>query len=82
MKISKIIAGSLVGTSAMTVFSYVISERKNKLFKEPALLNLLLGKVKASDLHQNKKNPEGWIVHYLVGLFFTVVYDQIWKKTK
>jgi hypothetical protein len=82
MNTAKILTGSVTGTLVMTMFSYLVSEKKNKLFKEPALLNLLLGKVKSSDLHQNHKNPEGWIIHYLVGLFFTVVYDQVWKKTK
>jgi hypothetical protein len=66
----------------MTMFSYLVSEKKNKLFKEPVLLNVLLGKVKSSDLQRNDKNPEGFIIHYLVGLFFAAVYDQVWKKTK
>jgi hypothetical protein len=80
-KIVNILSGSVTGTVMMTMFSYLVSEKRKKFFKEPVLLNVLLGEIKSSDLQRNDKNPEGFIIHYFVGLFFTAVYDQVWKKT-
>jgi hypothetical protein len=82
MRLLKILVGSITGTFMMTAFSYFISEKKRKQFKEPVLLNFLLGKVKSSDLKVNEGNPAGYIIHYTVGLFFTILYDQIWQRTK
>ncbi len=85
MNIPKIISAGLVGTSMMTLFSYLVSEKKNKQFKEPVLLSTLLGKGGSlgTSLNGSKENTlDGWVVHYAVGFFFATIYDQIWTKHK
>jgi hypothetical protein len=79
--IPEVLSGALAGTSAMTLYSYVLSSKKNKQFREPELLAILLKRL----FPESKKSTtqmEGWILHYGVGLLFTAVYDRIWRKTK
>jgi hypothetical protein len=80
MNVTKVITAGIVGTSMMTLFSYWISEDKDKQFREPALLAILLKRM----LKSNDDGPfllSGWIIHYNVGLLFTLLYDKLWQKT-
>ena len=80
MNVTKVISAGIIGTSMMTLFSYLISEDKDKQFREPALLAILLKRILKSN---NDKTflLSGWIIHYNVGLLFTLLYDQLWQKT-
>lgn len=80
MSVLKIILGAVVGTSIMTVFTFFISYRQNKQFKEPVLLNNLLRNTEAL---KNRKIPtiSGWLIHYGAGISFVVAYHFIWKFT-
>lgn len=81
MKLLKIALAGISGTTLMTLFSYVLSIKKKKQFKEPEILNKLL---KRADLNLDtihKKDPPGWVLHYLAGLSFSLAYDSIWRKT-
>jgi hypothetical protein len=75
--ISNIIYSSALATSAMTLFSYVVSEKENKNFKEPQLLGTFLRnscdcqKVIASD---RLWKLAGWGLHYGIGLGFAAGY--------
>jgi hypothetical protein len=80
-KLARIISATLSGTSMMTAFSYFTSEKKDKFFKEPELLNLLLRKLPA-DIKVERKSIQGWLMHYLVGFFFCWVYSQKWYNQK
>jgi hypothetical protein len=75
----KIVLAGTAGTSAMTLFSYAVSEYIDKNFKEPRVLGALLERV----LFTGRKNtePAGWLLHYGVGLAFTSAYDFIWRRT-
>jgi len=80
MNITKVITAGVIGTSMMTLFSYWVSKDKDKQFREPALLAILLKRM----LKTNDDKVfllSGWIIHYKVGLIFTVLYDQFWQKT-
>ncbi len=80
MNLSKVISAGILGTSMMTLFSYWVSEDKNKQFREPALLAILLKRL----LNNNDERAlliTGWIIHYKVGILFIVGYDQLWRKT-
>jgi hypothetical protein len=79
--VKKISAGALAGTSVMTAFSYLITNEKNREFREPVLLGILLKKVIPS---MSKKNSTigGWLIHYGVGFLFAAAYHQLWKRTK
>ncbi len=67
--------GCVAATSMMTLFSYWYSRKYRKQFREPELLNHLLG-------HREniRGSAGGWLVHYAVGLLFTQVYWRAWKK--
>ena len=81
MQVTKIIAAGITGTSAMTLFSYIISALKEKNFKEPELLSKLMFRI-VPDMKKDESDIAGWNTHYLVGLAFAAVYAQLWSKTK
>lgn len=45
MKKSNVVAGAIAGTAAMTLFSYFLSGKKDKDFREPALLGKMINRV-------------------------------------
>jgi len=49
-EVYNVLSAALVGTSFMTAFSYVISEKEKKFFKEPELLNLLLKRIYSASI--------------------------------
>lgn len=79
-EIITIIIATLAGTSVMTAFSYLASESFNKLWKEPVLLNLVASKAKI-EFSPRRKSLFGWLVHYLIGLAFVLIYHFIWKTS-
>jgi hypothetical protein len=81
LHIPEILSGAIAGTSAMTLYSYVLSEFKNKQFREPELLAILLKRL-FPQINKSTTHVEGWMLHYSVGLLFTSLYDQVWRKTK
>lgn len=78
MDFTRIILATIVGTTWMTGFSYLISTTFNKLYKEPVLLNYLLLFL-GVDMHENSKKLSGWIIHYIIGLLFVIAYDILWQ---
>ncbi len=78
MDILRIMIGALVGTTMMTIFSYLISVGFQKLYKEPVLLKYLLLKSGAS-LTKKETAAGGWILHYAIGIFFIATYHFLWK---
>jgi len=74
---AKILASAFLGTSAMTLYSYLRSGSDNKNFREPQLLNCLL-----ENLELQIPNPtvSGWILHYKVGLGFATAYHCLFNK--
>lgn len=79
--VKKILLASFTGTTAMTVFSYVLAGKESKQFKEPVLLNNLLNN-STFFASVDKKSPAGWLLHYSIGTFFATGSHIIWKLTK
>ena len=73
----QVLIASIAATSAMTLFSYAISKSFRELYKEPVLLTFVLSKFKL-DLSLNTKAILAWLVHYLIGLIFVVIYHILW----
>jgi len=73
----QVLIASIAATSAMTLFSYAISKSFRELYKEPVLLTFVLSKLKL-DLSLNTKAILAWLVHYLIGLIFVVIYHILW----
>ena len=78
MDFIRIILGTLVGTTLMTFFSYLVSKIFNKLYKEPVLLNYLLHYL-GIDMRDRAKRIAGWVIHYIIGLVFAIGYDLLWQ---
>lgn len=80
MQFGKILFAGIVGTSAMTLFSYLVSERKNRNFKEPELLGQLIERLPIKSSNQSAQLA-GWGIHYAIGISFMACYSEIWKQT-
>lgn len=70
---------SIMATSAMTWFSYAMSNNFRELYKEPVLLTYAIDKMKI-DLSPQSKKTWGWLLHYIIGFLFVVGYHIIWVK--
>lgn len=79
--ILKILLGAIIGTSLMTIFSYIVAEVSEKEFKEPVLLNHLITQSSKLGIAANSMKFLGWILHYGMGLCFLVIYYLLWKYT-
>jgi len=75
--LSQIVISSIAATSAMTLFSYVISASFRELYKEPVLLTYLLTKAHVQVSPQTK-TVLAWILHYIIGLLFVIAYHFLW----
>jgi hypothetical protein len=75
MNFLQIVCGGAIGTSVMTIFSYVISQVRGKQFREPELLNELLVRARVMKFTSSKNHPLGWIIHYGVGFAFVTLYQ-------
>lgn len=73
----QILIASIAGTSAMTLFSYIISTSFRELYKEPVLLTYILSKLNL-DLSIKTKAVLAWLLHYIIGLIFVVAYHILW----
>ncbi|MDP1813656.1 MAG: hypothetical protein Q8K92_04345 [Leadbetterella sp.] len=79
MQTGKTLISAIAGTSAMTLFSYLTSESKNKNFREPEVLGQLINRLPQS-VSKEKSQIAGWGAHYATGLAFELVLNEIWKR--
>ena len=77
MRFIKPLVAGAVGTTFMTLYSYVYSELKGKQFREPVLLAHLLEGIE--EAHKRKEILKGWLAHYLVGATFSITYQALFK---
>ncbi|SDJ89361.1 hypothetical protein SAMN05421823_101353 [Catalinimonas alkaloidigena] len=76
----KLVRSSLIGTSAMTLFSYAAAALTQEQFEEPVVLGRLLqGRGQSPTVGQR---IAGWGLHYAAGLGFTVGYHLLWRQTR
>lgn len=73
MECIEIPAATIMATSAMTLFSYLVSESFKKLYKEPVLLEFLLSSFRI-DFSNRQKEVASWLIHYAIGLVFVISY--------
>lgn len=84
MKIAKILVAGIVGTSFMTLYSYIISKREKDQFVEPVLLNELVDRSGSlPDINNDEKgtHPAGWLGHYGIGVAFVLAYYVLWRRS-
>lgn len=80
METKKILSATIVGTTAMTLFSYLVSLKAKKNFTEPELLHEI-AQENLPQVDDAIVKPASWATHYGVGLAFTGVYSQVWEHT-
>lgn len=78
MNLLKIFIAAFSATNVMTTFSYLLSARYKKLFKEPVMMNFIL---EGFGLHLKGRwhKVGGWIAHYIIGLFMVFIYESLWR---
>lgn len=81
MKTGNLLLAAFVGTTSMTLFSYLVSRKKNKNFKEPELLGKMLYRV-IPGIKKPDSKVAGWCLHGATGLAFTIVYKVLLDHTK
>ena len=83
MKLGKILLAGVVGTTFMTLYSYIISKREREQFVEPVLLNELIDRSETLpeiDNAEKKVHPAGWLGHYGIGVVFVLSYYVLWRR--
>lgn len=73
----QILISSIAATSIMTLFSYAVSASAREVYKEPVLLTYILHTFHL-DISSTSKTILGWVLHYLIGLCFVILYHVIW----
>lgn len=74
----QILTAAVAATSVMTLCSYAVSAAAREIYKEPLLLTYVLSKLH-QQISPKLKLVLGWVLHYLIGLFFVIGYHIIWS---
>ncbi|MCF2446675.1 hypothetical protein L0657_22145 [Dyadobacter sp. CY345] len=77
--IIKTVISSLAATTAMTLFSYAVSDHEKENFREPDLLATFIGRT--CGVGKEASQPMGWASHYLIGAGFAIAYLLFFKNT-
>lgn len=76
-----IVSAALLGTTVMTLFSYLVAEIQKEKFREPELLATLLRRL-VPELSSKYGRIAGWKIHYAVGLVFAIIYARLWEEKR
>lgn len=76
----KIIIAGIVGTTFMTLYSYIRAKKERQQYVEPVLINKLIDNSENVDLDDTSSHPAGWGLHYATGIAFIAAYYFVWKK--
>jgi len=80
MKTTDIILAGIVGTTAFTAFSYLVSKTMDKNFKEPRLLGKMVDDIMPG-MQEKESQFTGWLIHYLTGVAFAGAYNALIDST-
>lgn len=79
--VEKIIIAGIVGTTFMTLYSYVKGRKENQEYVEPVLINKLINNSENLPyIHHENTNITGYVLHYATGIGFMALYYLLWKK--
>lgn len=81
MNIKKLLASGIAGTSFMSIYSYALSEFRDKNFKEPKVLGELLKRL-IPIIKKRYARYDGWVIHYIVGIMFAAAYMYLWETKR
>ncbi len=75
----KAFSAAILGTTAMTAFSYLFSYLSKDNTKEPTLLGKMIRRL-FPGISRKHSRTSGWIVHYAVGVLFAELYSRVWEQ--
>ena len=79
--IEKIIIAGIVGTTCMTIYSYIKAKEEKQRYVEPVLLNELIDNSEnLPAIKKEESHPAGWALHYVTGILFVWAYWLLWRK--
>jgi len=79
--VEKIIIAGIVGTTFMTLYSYLKAKKENQEYVEPILINKLIDNSKIlPPISDEEIHPAGWLLHYGTGIGFVSLYYLLWKR--
>ncbi|MFP5039580.1 hypothetical protein [Parasediminibacterium sp. JCM 36343] len=76
----KVLSMGILATSAMTIFSYLVSELMSENFREPEIMAIFI-----KDLLPTAKQCApyfAWCLHYIIGFSFVIIYMKLWDNNK
>jgi len=79
--LEKIVIAGMVGTTFMTLYSYLKGKKENEKYVEPELLNELIDNSdNLPPIENEESHPAGWGLHYGAGVAFVGAYWLLWEK--
>jgi len=79
MDAKNILTGAIAGTAAMTAFSYFLSDKESKDFREPALLAKMIRRAFPETKKPFSKTA-GWMMHVSMGILFAYLSKRMIRK--
>jgi hypothetical protein len=79
MKAKDVLTAGITGTTFMTLFSYLVSVADGENFSEPERLGQLVDRL-LPKLSREQSQALGWLGHCGVGLVFSLVYVELWRR--
>jgi hypothetical protein len=81
MKAGKGIFSGIAGTALMTLFSYLVSDARQKNFREPVLLGGFVEPLLPAD-KKALRLPAGFMAHFSVGIAWALVFEWMFQHGK
>ena len=83
MELKKVLSSGILGTSAMTIFSYLVSELMSENFREPEIMSFLFKNLSITFLqYETYLGYLAWTFHYIIGFSFVFIYVKLWDTNK
>jgi hypothetical protein len=83
MEFKKVLSSGILGTSAMTIFSYLISQLMSENFREPEIMSFLFKNLSITFLQYGTfLGYLAWTFHYIIGFSFVFIYVKLWDNNK
>lgn len=76
----KVLHSAFLGTTFMTLFSYLFSAITRDNTREPELLGKMVHRLQPK-LGRRQSQATGWVIHYAVGVLFVEIYAQFWDRS-
>lgn len=80
IEFKKVLSSGFIGTSAMTIFSYLVSEIMSENFREPEIQIIIIKNILPT---ATEYAPYlAWSLHYFIGFSFAFIYVRLWDYNK